>query len=66
MKLFSTSSLALLAFSVRGALAASSWAGANNYYIFNLPDDDRATLLDAMQSAGMKVGCQVLMLSSLY
>lgn len=56
MKFFSASSFALLALSARGALAALSWAGANNYYAFNLANDDRTTLLDAMQSAGMKVG----------
>ncbi|KAF7314147.1 Glycoside hydrolase [Mycena chlorophos] len=37
------------------ALAANSFAGANNYYIWALPDSDRYAILDAMQDAGMKV-----------
>ncbi|KAJ7589457.1 glycoside hydrolase family 5 protein [Mycena floridula] len=37
------------------ALGASSFAGANNYYIYSLPDADRHAILDGMQAAGMKV-----------
>ncbi|KAJ7815015.1 glycoside hydrolase [Mycena leptocephala] len=37
------------------ALAANSFAGANNYYIYALPQADRITILDGMQAAGMKV-----------
>ncbi|KAJ3911098.1 glycoside hydrolase family 5 protein [Lentinula edodes] len=38
-----------------GASAANSFAGANNYYAYALPESDRITLLDGMQAAGMKV-----------
>ncbi|KIK55243.1 glycoside hydrolase family 5 protein [Collybiopsis luxurians FD-317 M1] len=44
-----------LVLSPLGALAANSFAGANNYYAYSLPDSDRIALLDAMQAAGMKV-----------
>ncbi|KAJ6462127.1 glycoside hydrolase family 5 protein [Mycena sanguinolenta] len=37
------------------ALAANSFAGANNYYIYALPTADRIAILDGMQAAGMKV-----------
>ncbi|KAF8181368.1 glycoside hydrolase family 5 protein [Mycena galopus ATCC 62051] len=37
------------------ALAANSWAGANNYYIYALPQVDRLAILTGMQTAGMKV-----------
>ncbi|KAF9461513.1 glycoside hydrolase family 5 protein [Collybia nuda] len=37
------------------ALAANSFAGANNYYAFSLPDTERHALLDGMKAAGMKV-----------
>ncbi|KAJ7509047.1 glycoside hydrolase family 5 protein [Mycena galericulata] len=37
------------------ALAANSWAGANNYFAYALPEADRIALLDGMQAAGMKV-----------
>ncbi|KAF7354066.1 hypothetical protein MVEN_01093900 [Mycena venus] len=37
------------------ALAANSWAGANNYYLYALPQVDRLAILSGMQSAGMKV-----------
>ncbi|KAJ7491757.1 glycoside hydrolase family 5 protein [Mycena galericulata] len=37
------------------ALAGNSWAGANNYFAFALPEADRIALLDGMQSAGMRV-----------
>ncbi|KAJ6562737.1 glycoside hydrolase family 5 protein [Mycena vulgaris] len=37
------------------ALAANSFAGANNYYVYSLPQADRLTLLNGMQAAGMKV-----------
>jgi mannan endo-1,4-beta-mannosidase len=49
--------LASIAFALfaNGANAANSWAGANNYYAYALPDSDRADLLNAMQAAGMKV-----------
>ncbi|KAF7304047.1 Glycoside hydrolase [Mycena indigotica] len=36
-------------------LAANSFAGANNYYIWALPTADRIAILDGMQAAGMKV-----------
>ncbi|KAJ4470209.1 glycoside hydrolase family 5 protein [Lentinula aciculospora] len=35
--------------------AANSFSGANNYYAYALPEIDRITLLDGMQTAGMKV-----------
>ncbi|KAJ3893878.1 glycoside hydrolase family 5 protein [Lentinula edodes] len=38
-----------------GVSAANSFAGANNYYAYALPESDRITLLDGMQAAGMKV-----------
>ncbi|KAK7013753.1 glycoside hydrolase superfamily [Favolaschia claudopus] len=37
------------------ALAANSFAGANNYYIYALPTADRIAILDGMKAAGMKV-----------
>ncbi|KAJ7246835.1 glycoside hydrolase family 5 protein [Mycena haematopus] len=37
------------------ALAANSFAGANNYYIYALPTADRIAILNGMQAAGMKV-----------
>ncbi|KAJ6549738.1 hypothetical protein B0H19DRAFT_1264650 [Mycena capillaripes] len=37
------------------ALAANSFAGANSYYIYALPQADRITILDGMQAAGMTV-----------
>ncbi|KAF8877913.1 glycoside hydrolase superfamily [Infundibulicybe gibba] len=37
------------------AYGASSFAGANNYFAYSLPDADRHALLDGMQAAGMKV-----------
>ncbi|KAF7362591.1 hypothetical protein MVEN_00607900 [Mycena venus] len=36
-------------------LAANSFAGANNYYIYALPTADRIAILNGMQAAGMKV-----------
>ncbi|THU90780.1 hypothetical protein K435DRAFT_841290, partial [Dendrothele bispora CBS 962.96] len=39
----------------RTVAAANSFAGANNYYAYGLPDTERHALLDAMKSAGMKV-----------
>ncbi|KAJ6498680.1 glycoside hydrolase family 5 protein [Mycena vulgaris] len=36
-------------------LAANSFAGANNYYIYALPTADRLAILNGMQAAGMKV-----------
>ncbi|KAF8167075.1 glycoside hydrolase family 5 protein [Mycena galopus ATCC 62051] len=36
-------------------IAAGSFAGANNYYIYALPTADRIAILDGMQAAGMKV-----------
>ncbi|KAJ7785265.1 glycoside hydrolase family 5 protein [Mycena maculata] len=36
------------------SLAANSWAGANNYFAYALPETDRLALLDGMQAAGMK------------
>lgn len=50
-----TVSFALSFLFAKTSLAINSWAGANNYYAFNMSDDDRITLLDGMQSAGMKV-----------
>ncbi|KAJ7321362.1 glycoside hydrolase family 5 protein [Mycena albidolilacea] len=40
---------------LHSALAANSWAGANNYYIYALPQADRLTILSGMQTIGMKV-----------
>lgn len=37
------------------AFASQSWAGSNNYYVYALPAEDRANLLDGMKDAGMKV-----------
>ncbi|KAJ7764361.1 glycoside hydrolase family 5 protein [Mycena metata] len=36
-------------------MAANSFAGANNYYIYALPQADRLAILNGMQAAGMKV-----------
>ncbi|KAJ7479277.1 glycoside hydrolase family 5 protein [Mycena latifolia] len=47
-------SLALLALAP-SILAANSFAGTNNYYIYALPQSDRLAILDGMQAAGMKV-----------
>ncbi|KAJ8094978.1 hypothetical protein PM082_010195 [Marasmius tenuissimus] len=47
-------SIALL-YSTQSALAANSFAGANNYFIYSLPDTDRHAILDGMKAAGMKV-----------
>ncbi|KAJ3822789.1 glycoside hydrolase family 5 protein [Lentinula raphanica] len=35
--------------------AANSFAGANNYYAYALPESDRINLLNGIQAAGMKV-----------
>ncbi|KAJ7160592.1 glycoside hydrolase family 5 protein [Mycena crocata] len=48
-------SLLLLGTTFSTSLAANSWAGANNYYAYSLPDADRHALLDGMKAAGMKV-----------
>ncbi|ESK91570.1 glycoside hydrolase family 5 protein [Moniliophthora roreri MCA 2997] len=40
---------------VHQGFTANSFAGANNYYIYSLPDADRHAILDGMQAAGMKV-----------
>ncbi|EPQ51226.1 glycoside hydrolase [Gloeophyllum trabeum ATCC 11539] len=36
-------------------LAANSWTGANNYYVYTLPTGEQETLFQAMSDAGMKV-----------
>ncbi|KAL0062007.1 hypothetical protein AAF712_011163 [Marasmius tenuissimus] len=51
---FKALSIALL-YSAQSALAANSFAGANNYFIYSLPDTDRHAILDGMKAAGMKV-----------
>ena len=48
-------SLLVALFGACTAYAASSFAGANNYYAYALPQADRLSLLDAMQAAEMKV-----------
>ncbi|KZV91731.1 glycoside hydrolase, partial [Exidia glandulosa HHB12029] len=51
---------ALLAFAVAAATiplasAFASFAGANNYYAYALPSNERSALLQSMNAAGMKV-----------
>ena len=38
-------------------VAFSSFGGANNYYAYALPSNERYALLQSMNAAGMKVGC---------
>ncbi|KAH7919242.1 glycoside hydrolase family 5 protein [Leucogyrophana mollusca] len=49
------SAFASVALSLNGASAANSFAGSNLYYAAGLYPDARATLLDGLQSAGLKV-----------
>ncbi|EGN98370.1 glycoside hydrolase family 5 protein [Serpula lacrymans var. lacrymans S7.3] len=51
----SLSALALAAFSLKTVSAANSFAGSNLYYAAGLDSATRGTLLDGLQSAGMKV-----------
>ncbi|TFK50436.1 glycoside hydrolase [Heliocybe sulcata] len=37
------------------SLAANSWTGANNYYVYTLPTSEQESLFQAMSDAGMKV-----------
>ncbi|TFY75941.1 hypothetical protein EWM64_g8071 [Hericium alpestre] len=53
MKIFSTLFSALCALHI--AYAANSFSGSNLYYAAGLSSSQRTTLLDALQSAGMKV-----------
>ncbi|KAF5360071.1 hypothetical protein D9758_007553 [Tetrapyrgos nigripes] len=57
MKSFSTLLLFIAQVLILGKSvgAANSFAGANNYYAYSLPDADRHALLDGMKAAGMKV-----------
>ncbi|KAJ7903193.1 glycoside hydrolase superfamily [Mycena leptocephala] len=44
-----------LAALIPSTLAANSFSGANNYFIYALPTADRIAILDGMQAVGMKV-----------
>ncbi|CCM01292.1 uncharacterized protein FIBRA_03341 [Fibroporia radiculosa] len=55
LRTLTTFSLLLVGFRAAGAQAANSFAGSNLYYAAGLYDDDRTTLLEGLQSAGMKV-----------
>ncbi|KLO18933.1 glycoside hydrolase family 5 protein [Schizopora paradoxa] len=46
--------LTLFCFSL-SSVVANDFAGANSYFLFAVNDDDRAAILDAMESANMKV-----------
>ncbi|KAL4928799.1 uncharacterized protein BDV17DRAFT_291426 [Aspergillus undulatus] len=55
MKLFSSASLVHGLFYVASALAARSFSGSNLYYATGLTDAQSTTLLEGLQSAGVKV-----------
>jgi len=55
MKYLTTTVVAAALLGSAAVSAANSFAGANNYYAYSLPQSERIALLEAMQAADMKV-----------